>query len=779
MRNCIVYGVIAFFCIAGLSLRAKETLLPVKFSDVKIEDNFWTRRLKINRTVSIPHNLDTCESTGRIRNFAQAAGVDKTPFRGHYFHDSDVFKVLEGAAYSLANHPDEKLEARLDHIIDLIARSQQPDGYLNTWFTLKEPDKRWADIRVKHELYCAGHMFEAAVAHYHATGKRTFLDVACRYADYIDSVFGPDKRHVVPGHEEIELALVKLWRATGNDRYLKLSRFFVYEHGGKETHDLFGKYCQDHLPISEQTEPVGHAVRWLYLYSAVADHAAMTGDRGHIDAMERLWRNIVEKKMYITGGVGVQNHGEGFAEEYFLPNERAYCETCASIGMAFWNHRLALLHGEGRFADLVERVLYNGALSGVSLSGDKYFYVNPLESAGGHHRQAWYGCACCPTNVVRFVASLAGYIYGTMKSGPGIYILQYIGNTTTLEIGGHKVTLAQKTRYPWEGSVRITVSPDRPSEFAVGVRIPAWCTGASVVVNGEAMDNKPHDGFVVLRRRWEKGDTVGLTFPMPVRQVAAHPEVKANIGRRAVMRGPVVYCFEDCDNPCAVNTMAIPENARFTTVFEPELLGGVVTVGTEGTTQAVVETDDGKMDVVKQPVRLKAVPYYSWDNRDAGRMIVWVPTESPALSRLENATKAVVAGPSASHCCPRDTVAALNDNSIPESSSDHSIPRFTWWDRRGTKEWISYTFKQPKTFSSVEVYWFDDTGNGSCRVPESWRLLYHDGTAWKPVAAENEYTTEKDTYNTVKFTPVKTRRLRIEVQLRQGMSGGVLEWRTL
>jgi DUF1680 family protein len=757
---------------------ATGKLLPVKFSDVTIEDAFWTTRLETNRLVSIPHNLDYCEQTGRIRNFEQAAGLDNTPYAGHYFHDSDVFKVLEGVAYSLSTHPDPALESQLDRIIDLIARSQQPDGYLNTWFTLKEPDQRWKNIRDKHELYCAGHMFEAAVAHFHATGKRTFLDVACRYADYIDSVFGPEphKRHTVAGHEEIELALIKLWRATGNERYLKLSKYFVYEHGQKDTHDLFGKYCQDHLPIEDQTEPVGHAVRWLYLYSAVADHAAISGDQGHIDAMERLWQNIVKKKMYMTGGVGVQNYGEGFAEEYYLPNYQAYCETCASIGMAFWNHRLALLHGEGRFADIVERVLYNGALAGISLAGDKFFYVNPLASDGGHHRQPFYGCACCPTNVVRFISSIGDYVYGKMTDGSGVYVLQYIGGTGKIALNDQTVALTQDTKYPWEGKVRIAVKPEQAATFTISLRIPDWCEGASIEVNGQAVRTTTTHGFAAISRPWQPGDTITLDLPMPVRQVAAAPQVKDNIGRLALMRGPIVYCLEDCDNPCAVDQAAIASGAAFETHFQPDLLDGVVTLAARGKVQRIVEKDNA-LGFSERAVDLTAIPYYAWDNREPGNMVVWVPTDLPDVSELKDATIAVAAEVSASHCYERDTLTAVNDNIIPKHSNDGSVSRMTWWGHLGTTEWIAYHFETPKTLSSVEIYWFDDTGAGSCRVPASWRVLYFDGAQWKPVEAETDYGTAKDTFNMVTFKPVKTTQLRVEVKLQQKYSGGILEWR--
>ncbi|MGQ9592171.1 MAG: glycoside hydrolase family 127 protein [Planctomycetota bacterium] len=598
-------------------------LLPVSFADVEIADGFWRGRLEANRTVSIPHNLKTCEETGRIRNFAQAAGLDRSPFRGHIFHDSDVYKVLEAVAYSLVTHPDEELEDRLEKLIDLVAAAQSPDGYLNTYFTVAAPEKRWTNLPHDHELYCAGHLFEAAVAHYRATGRRKFLDVACRLADHIDRTFGPGKRAGLPGHQEIELALVKLWRATGEKRYLDLARFFVEERGRK-THESFGPYCQDHLPAREQTEPVGHAVRFLYFFSGVADLAALDGDRGYIDAMERLWRNIVERKMYVTGGVGVQGHGEGFAREYFLPNYDAYCETCASIAMAFWNHRLALLHGEGRFADLVERVLYNGALSGVSLRGDRFFYVNPLASRGDHHREPWYDCACCPTNVVRFVAAIGDYVYASLADGSGACVLQYVAGSGIVPLARGKVRLRQETRYPWEGRVRISVEPEGAEEFALCLRIPGWCEGASLAVNGRRLALEPDRGFVTLRRSWARGDAVDLELPMPVRRVESHPKVEEDAGKRAYERGPIVYCLEDCDHACPVDEIAIGEDAALEPVFRPDLLGGVVVL--EGRAARVPrEAAGGKSESGGEPVQVRFLPYYAWDNREPGRMVVWIP----------------------------------------------------------------------------------------------------------------------------------------------------------
>jgi DUF1680 family protein len=509
----------------------------------------------------------------------------------------------------------------------------------------------------------------------------------------------------------------------------------------------------------------------------VADLASIDADPGYIDAMEQLWQYIVNKKMYITGGVGVQGHGEGFARAYYLPNYEAYCETCASIGMVFWNHRLALLKGEGRFADLVERLLYNGALSGISLDGSKFFYVNPLASRGNHHRQPWYGCACCPTNVVRFVASLGQYVYGALPGGDGVCVLQYVGGTGTVKLNSGTVRLVQDTRYPWDGAVRIAVEPEGGAgEFNVRLRIPAWCEGATITACGEQVNATPENGFVSLRRTWSSGDTITLDFPMPVRRVASDPQVEENAGRLAVIRGPVVYCFEDADNPCPVDQAAIPEGAAFEAQFEADLLGGVTVLKTRGSQRGAVETDDG-FRVESREVALTAIPYYAWDNRQPGRMVVWVPTQLPAVAGPEDATLAIVAKTSSSHCWPRDSAQALNDNVLPRNSNDHDVPRFTWWDHRGTAEWVAYEFQKPKTLSKAEVYWFDDTGRGSCRVPASWRLLAKEGDQWKPVEATSDYGVEKDRWNLVTFKPVTTTAIRMEVELQPGVSGGILEWR--
>jgi DUF1680 family protein len=780
MRNSCRFNFYAF-CLAILSTQAvladdHVSMLPVEFSKVTIDSSFWSPWQETNRRVSIPHNLDTCDATGRIDNFRHAAGVaPQGKFQGHIFHDSDVYKVLEGVAYSLHTHPDKALAARLEAIIDLIAASQQPDGYVNTWFTVAQPEGRWKNLGADHELYCAGHMFEAAVAHYYATGSRKFLDVACRFADYIDSVFGEGKRYGIAGHPEIELALVKLWRATGEQRYLDLARFFVAEHGNSQHRELLGGYAQDHLPVRDQTEPVGHAVRFLYFYSGVADLAAIDGTPDYIQTMDRLWDYIVHQKMYLTGGVGVQGYGEGFANAYDLPNHDAYCETCASIGMVFWNHRLALLHGDGKYADLVEQLLYNGALSGISLDGSKFFYVNPLASHGDHHRQPWYGCACCPTNVVRFVASLGQYPYALLSDEPGICVLQYVGGETTFDTKSTKVRIRQETNFPWEGEVKLIVEPEQPAEFTVRVRVPGWCPDATLQLNGAPCSAAIEQGFANIRRNWNPGDVVSLSLPMPVRQIEANPLVAAQSGKMAVMRGPLVYCLEDVDHSCEVDKIALPGNAEFQVTHQPNLLGGVSVVTTQGLCQEIAETNEG-WRAGRSPVALTFIPYYAWDNRAPGKMAVWLPTELPELPSVEQATLAVVARPSASHCNAADSVAAINDNQLPSSSADQSIPRMTWWDHRGTIEWAELSFQKPHEISQAAVYWFDDSGQGSCRVPARWRLLYRDGDQWKPVEASTPYGVERDGLNTVKFTPVTTTALRLEAELQQGFSAGILEW---
>lgn len=584
-------------------------LSAVPFTSVKFHDVFWTPRLETNREKSLPHNFQWCEQTGRIANFAIAGKLVEGKHQGALFNDSDVFKVLEGASYSLAAHPDPAMEMTVDGIITKIAAAQQPDGYLNTYFTLVEPKNRWADLMWKHELYCAGHLIEGAVAHYRTTGKKAFLDVAIKYADYIDSVFGPTKRHGLCGHEEIELALVKLYQVTGQKKYLDLAGFFIDMRGNGAARDgkVWGEYCQDHKAVREQSEIVGHAVRAMYLYCGVADVAAYTGDQGLSDAMDRVWRDVVLRQMYITGGIGAKAETEAFGKPYELPNESAYCETCAAIGLALWAHRMNLLHSDAQFVDVLERAIYNGILSGVGMDGKLFFYVNPLASSGKHHRQPFYDCACCPSNVVRFIPSLPGYQYAIDKDG--VFVNLYVAGTAQCQLGDNVVKLTQDTKYPWNGDVQIKVEPAKAGDFAIRLRIPGWCEGAQVKVNGGPVNPlNVSKGYVTLQRSWRAGDTIDLNMPMPIQRMEAHPCVQADVGRVAIQRGPIVYCLETADNGCPVKDVVLACDPRLTAEHRADLLGGVTVIHA----------------AAKDGAKLTAIPYYAWDHRAAGEMAVWI-----------------------------------------------------------------------------------------------------------------------------------------------------------
>ncbi|MGB7157956.1 MAG: glycoside hydrolase family 127 protein [Tepidisphaeraceae bacterium] len=582
-----------------------QPLQPVAFTDVKFRDAFWAPRIETNRTVTIPHDFAMCEKTGRIANFARAAGREKGEFQGIRYDDSDVYKVIEGAAYSLATHPDPKLDQYLDDLIATIAAAQQPDGYLYTFNTLNGLDKKYTNLKDSHEMYSAGHLIEAAVAHKRATGKDSLLNVATKLADHLDSVFGEGKRHDIDGHQEIELALFKLADLTGEKRYETLAKFFVDERGHTACgRKLTGQYYQDVGPVVDQTEVMGHAVRQMYMLCAMTDYAARAGDARYAAAVDRLFDDLVGTKMYVTGGIGARHEGEAFGDAFELPNDTAYNETCAAIGNALWNHRMNLLHGDAKYFDVVERVLYNGFLSGLSLNGDKFFYVNPLASVGKHHRQEWYKTACCPVNVVRFLPSLPGYAYATR--GGAIYVNLYADSDATVRVGGQKVAITQQTRYPWGGTVLLTIKPQKLAPFDLRLRVPGWCDAdaASASVNGQRVEHRIEKGYLVINRGWNAGDKVQLSLPMPIQRVKSDPRVKANLGRVALQRGPIVYCVEATDNGGKVSQLRAKPEAKLTTEVRDDLLGGVT--------------------IIKDDAGMIAIPYYAWDHREAGEMDVWV-----------------------------------------------------------------------------------------------------------------------------------------------------------
>jgi DUF1680 family protein len=577
---------------------------PVNFSQVKITDHFWLPRIKTHAAVTLPACIHQSENeTQRIKNFAIAAGMEEGQFKGLVYDDSDVYKMLEGASYSLMNNPDPQLEAKLDEIIEKIAKAQLPDGYLMTYFILGNINDRWTDMD-KHEMYCCGHLIEAGIAYYNATGKRSLLDVAIKYADHIDRTFGEGKRVWVPGHQEIELALVKLYRTTGEERYLKLARWLLEQRGHNHGTWKAKDYYQDLMPAKDLSKISGHAVRAMYMFTGMADLTSATRDTTYIPALDRLWNDVIYTKMYLTGGIGSSRHNEGFTEDYDLPNEEAYCETCASVGMVFWNQRMNALKGDAKYVDVLERAMYNGALAGISLSGDRFFYVNPLASSGNHHRKAWYGTACCPSQISRFLPSIGNYIYATSENA--IWVNLYIGSETTIPVEGNHVTLRQDTEYPWNGRVLISVNPEKTGSFGIKLRLPEWCKKYSLKINGEEIKAGPEQGYLTVDRKWKPDDQIELNLDMPVEVVAADPRVKANVGKRAIQRGPVVYCMEEVDNPDFEEAVLSPET-RYTSTFRKDLLGGVV---------AVTATNRDKT--------WKFIPYYGWDNRDPGKMQVWV-----------------------------------------------------------------------------------------------------------------------------------------------------------
>jgi DUF1680 family protein len=653
MKLKIFLILLLLFCVLSLVCTKKMSkdypLKPVAFTEVQINDSFWLRRMETNRKVTIPFAFKKCEETGRIDNFAKAGGLMPGKFEGLRYNDSDVFKIMEGAAYSLSLHRDPELEKYMDDLIAKVAAAQEEDGYLYTTRTIdpENPaagagEERWSNLGSSHELYNVGHMYEAAAAYYQATGKRSFLDVALKNADFIAEVFGPEKRRGFPGHQEIEIGLVKLYRITGDEKYLNLAKFFLDERGQEKHKKMFPEssafsiynqdwYLQAHEPVVEQDEAVGHAVRAAYMYSGMADVAALTGDEAYIKAIDRIWENVVSKKLYLTGGIGSRHEGEAFGDDYELPNATAYNESCAAIGNIFWNHRLFLLHGDAKYIDVLERTLYNGLLSGISLSGDLFFYPNPLESDGKYKfnqgeatRKPWFDCACCPGNFARFLPSFPGYVYA--HTDDSLYVNLFVESKGKVEIGKNSVNVEQRTTYPWSGNVKITVEPERELEFSVYIRIPGWARNEPVPsdlysfldqskekitlkVNSEALEPEIAEGFARIRRRWKKGDVIELALPMPVQMVIANEKVKDDLGKIALQRGPLVYCFEEADNKGGVFNRYLPDDLEFEIEFKPDLLGGINILKSE-------PREDRRA--------LVAIPYYTWSHRGIGEMTVWI-----------------------------------------------------------------------------------------------------------------------------------------------------------
>lgn len=631
---------------------------PVPFTSVKVVDGFWGQRLKASREVTVPLAFSKCEETGRYENFVKAAHPgDEYKVGGFSFDDTDVYKTIEGASYMLQTYPDKKLKKYIDSVLVIVAAAQEPDGYLYTARTMnpKHPHswsgpERWTKVEVlSHEFYNLGHMVEGAVAHYQATGKRNFLDIAIRYADCVCKNIGdkPGQKRLVPGHQIAEMALVRLYTVTGDKKYLDQAKFFLDARG---TTTIKDRYSQSHLPVLEQDEAVGHAVRAGYMYSGMADVAAITGDSSYIKAIDKIWENIVGKKLYITGGVGARHQGEAFGDNYELPNLTAYNETCAAIANVYLNYRLFLLHGDAKYFDVLERTLYNGLISGVSLDGGRFFYPNPLSCDGKFKfnadqtitRQPWFGCACCPSNISRFIPSLPGYVYAVKDDK--VYVNLFLSNRAALKVNKKDVVLEQQTSYPWNGDIRLTVTKGG-GQFGMNIRIPGWVRGSvlpsdlyfyadnqkplyRVSVNGSLVQGELANGYLCVDRKWKKGDVVEIHFDMPVRVVKANDKVEADRGRVAVERGPLVYCAEWPDNAFNLNNVILNRQPEFQVVERPDMLCGIDEITTEA--QALSYDAAGKLAV--KDVKLTLIPYYAWAHRGEGRMDVWLPIEVGAAS---------------------------------------------------------------------------------------------------------------------------------------------------
>lgn len=645
-------GIAEIVCSQTKALHAGYPIEPVPFTSVKVTDHFWGQRLKASREVTIPLAFKKSEETGRIENFVKAAHPSETyKVEGFSFDDTDIYKTIEGASYLLQTYPDKRLEKYIDSVLTIVAAAQEPDGYLYTARTMnpKHPHdwagkERWVAVEnLSHEFYNLGHMVEGAVAHYQATGKRNFLDIAIKYADCVCREIGngPEQKKLVPGHQIAEMALAKLYLVTGDKKYLDEAKFFLDERGYTSRKDA---YSQAHKPVVEQDEAVGHAVRAVYMYSGMADVAAITGDSTYIKAIDAIWDNIVSKKIYITGGIGARHNGEAFGDNYELPNSSAYCETCAAIGNVYMNYRLFLLHGDAKYYDVLERTLYNGLISGVSLDGGSFFYPNPLASDGGYSRKPWFGCACCPSNISRFIPSLPGYVYAVKEEQ--VYVNLFLSNRAELKVNNRKLVLEQETSYPWNGDIRLKVAQGN-QPFALNVRIPGWVRGDvlpsdlysyadrqqpaySIRVNGQEVQGELQKGYLNIQRKWKKNDVVEIHFDMLPRLVKANEKVEADRGRVAVERGPIVYCAEWPDNDFNVHTVLMNRRPQWTIEEQPDLLYGLTRIVTDA--QALYYDSAGKLAV--KDVKLTLIPYYAWAHRGEGDMEVWLPMEVNAASAL-------------------------------------------------------------------------------------------------------------------------------------------------
>jgi len=800
-------------CLTGLALGVSAApdypVQPVPFTDVRLTGGLLHTRQATNQLVTLPFALAQCESSKRVLNFDLAAetmrrrAAGETNFQNRPptqfpFDDSDVYKALEGAAFCLSVETNAALAEQLEKLIAHVAAAQEPDGYLYTWRTM-HPDspvhnwigrERWVkDPQLSHELYNLGHLYEAGYAYTQATGSRSLLDICLRSAELLQRDFGDGEPSIAPGHEVIEMGLAKLYRETGDERWLKLAKFFLDARGhGNE-------YSQDHKPVVDQDKAVGHAVRANYLYSGMADVAALTGDPRYLAAIMKIWENVVGCKLHLTGGCGARASGEAYGDDYELPN-RCYNETCAAVAFLFWNHRMFLMTGDAKYMDVFERSLYNGVLSGVSISGDRFFYPNPLEYDGkaannhGHAGRApWFGCACCPPNELRTLASLGGYCYAVQ--GEELFVNLYTQGSATARVNGTTVQLEQTTEYPWDGRIKLRLTPQTSGQFTLCLRIPGWVCGRPlpsdlytyddstpaawlIRVNGKIINPEIPHGFATISRTWKACDEVTLELPMPVRRVTGNPKIAATRGLVALERGPIVYAFEGVDNDDSVFDAVLPASAKIKPERRKKFLGDIVVLKISGAERAISESN-GKLKT--RSARLLAIPYAVWANRGLSPMAVWLARDPGGARPTPRPTIASQAKVTASFTRSGMVLTPVNDRLMPQNATDGFAPDFDFWPHKGTQEWIAYEFTQPTRASAVRVSWFDDTGSGECRLPVAWRIVYRtEDSQWQPVTSASDYTIRKRDPVRVTFNPVTTRALRLEVDLPKDFSAGIYEW---
>lgn len=807
MSTIFRHALALFLSVSVFSCTALFGQWPANIKDVPLErvsitEGYWDSQRQVWQQTTIRDCLDKFERDGAFENFQRVIDGRRSGHQGEPWFDGLVLEVIRAASDFFRSHPDPGLRARIDAYVELIcdAAEKDPHCFLSTYTQLETPDRRWGrnggSLRFQHDVYNAGCLIETGVHDYEATGNTRLLGVAAKLATHMAQSFGPPpKQNVVPGHALPEEALVKLYRVfqshpelsqqIGQDidaaSFLSLAEFFVEGRGHHEGRTSFGSYAQDDIPVLQQETIEGHAVRATLLCAGLAAVAKTRPSETYFDAAERQWQNMTGRRMYVTGGVGAIAHDERFGDDYELPND-GYLETCAAVGAAFFHHNMHQVSPQGKFIDEFERVLYNAILSGVSLSGNRYLYESPLTANASRRRWDWHPCPCCPPMFLKLMGALPGYIYS--ESDDAIYVNLFIPSSASLSTATGTVQLRQQTEYPFDSSVKIHVSPEQASglETALMLRVPGWCNGFEIEVNGQVIaDPVVEDGYVKLSRRWNEEDVVDVQFSMPAKFVSSHPNVKSNLGRVAVQKGPLVYCFEDTDNQNQLNSAYLSPQANIVVVRRPDLLGGMDTVVIKAKRRIETQSDaelyrESNSSAEGEPIQLIGIPFFAHSNREPTARKVWLPTTITLAEPASQPSVASRASWSASHCFSGDTIQSINDQLGVAASDDQSIPRFTWWDHRGTKEWLQCDLAEPTRLSEVRVYWWDERRiEQHCRVPASWRVLHRRDGQWLPLGEPGSGPTEMDRFNSIRFPATTIESLRIEVELQPEWSGGVLE----